>query len=449
MSHVPKNIIVPETMNTPIINISNNINPGSLVQSNANEKKCNPKSTQAKNKPKKNIFKKEDLNTPVKNYSQEEIIHYMHLIFLNNSYYFPKMQKYLMTKFNLNKIMKNLGIIPNEIEPSVLEIIIKKICVKSNLIQYEDFMNILLQICERIFPKEFKQDKALVTNFFCHKIFMTYNNIIFDNSLPLKDLLQYPYSSLVALLNIIPDDSQILVLNSLLYTLNEIYENFFLYIIEDDYSTKNKKDTRNIINDEYFLFENGNLNNFLNFCRDFEICPFILSETQIVTYYNLVVDNNELFKFIDNPDESKDGNKGYFTFNNFILFFVHLANYNYAKTYASVFGEEKNETNLSKLIMLLTRLECSQGMKNLVGNSLPNLSLLPNRDLFTKYNFDYQQKNEINNDNNNFKLNDDISHLINSNNINNNVNNYNIININEEEEKINNGNNDNIIDDKN
>ena len=63
--------------------------------------------------------------------------------------------------------------------------------------------------------------------------------------------------------------------------------------------------------------------------------------------------------------------------------------------------------------MLLTKLECSKGMRNLIDNSLPNLSLIPNKELFFKYNFDYQQENGLIPDNfNNINNNDDEGNCI-------------------------------------
>lgn len=400
MSFIPPNIILPEKDDQN--NLNNNQNSSNNLKAlEDEEKKLNIKNSNidsfqfSKNNKKlkktnsvENIFKKEELSKSIKMYSDEEVMHYVHLIFLNNSSYFPKKQQYLMSMENLIKIIKNFGIIPKEIKLYELDILVRKVCPKTNLISYENFMDILIKIAEKLFPKEYKKDKSLVKNFFFHNIFLSYNEIIFDNSTTLRDLLKYQYSSLAYLLNIIPEDSQILVMNSLLYTLNEIYEKYFIY---NYYSNNNN-----------YLYENGNLNNLFNFCRDFEILPFIISETQIVTYYNLVVDNNELFKFIDEPAENKNNNNnGYFTFNNFILFFIHLAEYNYTKVYESILYKEKNENELKKLIMLLTRLECSKGMRNLIDNSLPNLTLVPNKDLFLKYNFDYQQEHELDIDKNN------------------------------------------------
>ena len=173
-------------------------------------------------------------------------------------------------------------------------------------------------------------------------------------------------------MNIIPDDSQILVLNSLLYTLNEIYERYFMCNVNMNPGFDN----------------NRSLSNFIDFCKDFEILPFILNnETQIIIYFNALTRKKDLFKLIDDSDEKKN----IFTFNNFILFFIHLSEYNYAKIYQNITSDEKNETKLSKLIMLLTKLECSKGMRNIINTSLPNLSLMPNKELLLKYNFIFKK----------------------------------------------------------
>ena len=452
MSYIPPNIILPNNAkeinlnkdqkasinsdiksidkNEIIENEKNKIDIKNPNINNLSENKINEKNNKDKNKgkdkdkPNDYLFKKEDLNKPIKTYTDEEIMHYVHLIFLNNSLYYPNKQQYLMTHENLLKIMRYIGLIPKEIKLYELDILIKKICPKTKLLTYDDFMELLIEIGHKIFPKEFKNDKSLVTNFVFHNIFLSFNEIIFDESMSLKDLLKYQYSSLVSLLNIIPEDSQILVINSLLYTLNEIYEKYFIY----NYSFYS--------NNKEYLYENGNLNNLFNFCRDFEITPYIFSGTQVVTYYNLVVDNNELFKFIDdtNENQNKDDNSGYFTFNNFILFFIHLSAYYYAKVYESILDKEKNDNELSKLIMLLSKLECSKGMRNLIDNTLPNISLIPNRELFYKYNFEYQQENDLTN-NNNMTNND--NNINNNDNINN-INNDNNININNFEENNNN-----------
>jgi hypothetical protein len=313
-----------------------------------------------------NLFKKEDLNKPIKIYSKEEIKRYIHLIFMNNAMYVPKKNIYLMTFENFLKNIKNFGIIPNELKRFELDILIKRICPKAKFMTEKNFMDILIQIAQKIFQKEYQNNKNLVVNYFFHNIFLNYNDIIFHKNCSLVELLKYPYSSIVYLLNTVPSDAQILILNSLLYTLNEIFEKYF-----------GKK---------------GNLDNLFNFCKDFEILPYILNDTQIVTYYNLVINNKDLFKFVDNTLENKENNLDYFTFNNFILFFIHLSEYNYAKIFENVLGKDKNNNEISRLIILLTKFECTKGMREIIDSTLNNLTLMPSKELLKKYNYKFEEK---------------------------------------------------------
>ena len=356
-------------------NVINYINSNELEKKKINEEEN--KSSNIKsliNNFEISTFKKDDWNKPIKIYAKDEIINNMNIIFLNYATYSLKKKLYLISIDNITKILKDIGFLPELIKLYQIDILIQKVCPKIKFITFEDFMNIFIKIAQKIFPKEYKINKDLLLNHFFHNIFSIYNSILNEESVPLKDLLKYPYSSIISLMNIVPDDSQILVLNSLLYTLNEIYERYFVYNIN--------------INPGYD--KNKNLSNFFDFCKDFEIIPFILNnETQIITYFNTVIGKKDLFKLVDDSNDKKNT----FTFNNFVIFFIHLSEYNYAKIYQNFQENDNKDTKLSKLIMLLTKLECSKGMRNIINTSLPNLSLMPNKDLLLKYNFIFKKEN--------------------------------------------------------
>jgi len=422
MNSKPNNIIIPnsdnERQNQKKIISLNIVDLFNIPESQIN--KNNKKLTKEENKDininesvnNYNIstFKKEDWNKPTKIYTKEEIVNKMNLIFLNYAIYYTKKNIYLISIENLIKIVRKSGVLPNLIKLYELDIIIKLICPKTKFLTFEDLMSIFMKIAYKIYPKEIKSNKDLLLNHFFNNIFSSYSDILSEEPMPLNDILKYPYSSILSLLNIIPEDSQILVINSLLYTLNEIYEKYFVY------NTK--------LNPS---FNNKNLSNLYDFCKDFEIIPFIFNETQLVNYFNLVIDKKDLFKLIDDSSdkqEIKDKKNGLFSFNNFILFFIHLSEYNHAKIYKNYITHEKGETKLSKLIMILTKLECSKGMRQMVKKSLPNLSLMPNKELLLKYNFIFKkedkgtfdnlidikknfEENLINNGNNNEIQNDD------------------------------------------
>ena len=319
-------------------------------------------------------FKKEDWNKPIKIYTKEEIINNMNIIFLNYAIYSLNKNIYLISIENIIKIIKEIGFLPDIIKLYQIDILIKKVCPKLKFVVFEDFMSIFIKLAQKIFPKEFNSNKDLLLNHFFHSIFNFYSIILTEEIIPIKDLLKYPYTSITSLMNIIPDDSQILVLNSLLYTLNEIYEKYFVNNKHINYAFK----------------KNQKLSQFFDFCKDFEIHPFIFNETQMVAYFNTILEKKDLFKLIDDSQEKKN----IFSFNNFILLFIHLSEYNYAKIYQNVTEDENKVTQLSKLIMLLTRMECSKGMREIITNTVPNLSLMPNKELLLKYNFIFKKDSE-------------------------------------------------------
>ena len=319
-------------------------------------------------------FKKEDWNKPIKIYTKEEIINNMNIIFLNYAIYSLNKNIYLISIENIIKIIKEIGFLPDIIKLYQIDILIKKVCPKLKFVAFEDFMSIFIKLAQKIFPKEFNSNKDLLLNHFFHSIFNFYSIILTEEIIPIKDLLKYPYTSTTSLMNIIPDDSQILVLNSLLYTLNEIYEKYFVNNKHINYAFK----------------KNQKLSQFFDFCKDFEIHPFIFNETQMVAYFNTILEKKDLFKLIDDSQEKKN----IFSFNNFILLFIHLSEYNYAKIYQNVTEDENKVTQLSKLIMLLTRMECSKGMREIITNTVPNLSLMPNKELLLKYNFIFKKDSE-------------------------------------------------------
>ena len=379
MINKPNNVII---SNDPNVNSQTKkiITPNVVDFSNIKESENNNNNNEGKKSSRINsfainTFKKDDWNKPIKIYSKEEILNNMNIIFLNYSTYSFSKKLNLISIENIIKILKNIGFLPELIKLYQIDILIKKVCPKIKYIIFEDFMNIFIKIAQKIFPKEYRTNKDLLLNHFFHSIFSLYEIILVEETVPLKALLKYPYSSIISVMNIIPDDSQILVLNSLLYTLNEIYERYFIYNVN--------------INPGFD--KNRSLSNLFDFCKDFEIIPFILNnETQIMTYFNAIVGKKEIFKLIDDSNEKKNT----FTFNNFIIFFIHLSEYNYAKVFQNFEEDDKNVTKLSKLIMLLTKLECSKGMRHIINSSLPNLSLMPNKELLLKYNFIFKKESD-------------------------------------------------------
>ena len=335
------------------------------------------------------------LNKEIKYYSKGEVLHNTDLIFLNNSTYIKRKDLYMMTQEKFRKIVKKiLNSINVKINQIEIDLMFKKISQKSNYIVYSQFNELLLELIKKIFPEEFKKNKKYITNYFLNILFNCYESLLKEKSNQLHSIYNYKYNSIMSLISIVPNENQILIINKIISSISEIYEKYFQY----EFSNNPKmiiKSSKNLI----------------EFSRDFEIIPFIMKETQIITYYKLVINYEQSYNFID-----KEINKGIlFTLNHFILFIIHLSLYSFTKIYEKISQDilDNNTTDESKLLLFLEKLENSHGMKNLTRKILRpssgKLSFIPSKDI-------YYLVGEINPNTGKFKENKMINKLLNSNN---------------------------------
>ncbi len=173
----------------------------------------------------------------------------------------------------------------------------------------------------------------------------------------------------MSLINVGPNEKQIMIMNNIFFTIKEIYHAFFCNEFSDD---------PNII-----IKSSKNL---IDFSKDFDILPYIMNEMQIMTYYKLVIHYEQPYQFFEN-----DKNRGVlFTLNHFMLFIVHLSLYSFAKKYENITEDiiDNSFTNESKLLLLLEKLEYSNGMKNfrriILRPTSRKLSLIPSKEIYYK-----------------------------------------------------------------
>ena len=346
-----------------------------------------------KNKRRKKMGNGNDLNKEIKYYSKAEVFHNTDLIFLNNSTYIKREDLYKMTKENFRKIVKNiLNSISIKINQIEIDLIIKKIAKKSNYIIYSQFNELLLELIKKIFPEEFKNNKKYITNYFLNILFNCYESLLKEKTDQLQTFYNYKYNLIMSLISIVPNKNQILIINKIIFTIIEIYEKYFQYEFNNNPKIIKKS-----------------LKNLIDFSKDFEIIPFIMKETQIITYYKIAINYEQSYYFFD-----KEINKGIlFTLNHFILFIIHLSLYSFIKTYEKISQDilDNNATDESKLLLLLEKLESSLGMKNFtrkfLRNSSHKLSFIPSKDI-------YYLVGEIDPNTGKFKDNKIINNLLNS-----------------------------------
>ncbi len=315
----------------------------------------------------------------------------IYLIFINNAIYIPEKNKYLLSQQSLYKMIKEISF---KLNINQIDLIFKKISPKSLQIDYEQFEQFLILLCQKEYSKEFQKDKKTTMNNFLQNIYDKYNTVIKEETSNNKnDPSNYLYNSMKKLFDYTPNKSQFYIIEQINSTINEIYERYF------NDGTK----------DENYVNENS-LRSLIEFSRDFEIIPYIVTESQMSTYF-----------FLSNENESQDKSPQ-FGINNFILLLVRMSVFFYEKNYQN---SNVNCNEVRKLLIFLEKLEYSKGMNNFTRKlnrpSAKRLSLIPNKQIYLELN----EKNEDERKNNN-KIKDnlifDFNLIENNKLINNNIN---------------------------
>ena len=300
--------------------------------------------------------------------TREQILYFTHIIFLNNASFMKNKECYMMSKSNFLNILKSIKIIKSQLILVQIDLIYDSISSKSSMIDYSQFNQILMKIIKNIYKEQYSKSPQLTINIFITKL-INYFNLFFENKIPKDYLYKYQYNSIVKILQIFPNENQIILIKEIILTINEIYEKYFIY--ELDY------------NKEYLYKSSENL---VLFCKDFEIVPQIINSTQAVTYYNLIIHIQQIYNTLEDSLKKLKicKNKGkIFTLYHFILFIIHMSLYSYTKLFGSKTWNIKNNniSKESKLLLFLEKLEHSKGMTNFLSKLFTPrtkpLSLIP------------------------------------------------------------------------
>ena len=300
--------------------------------------------------------------------TREQILYFTHIIFLNNASFMKNKECYMMSKSNFLNILKSIKIIKSQLILVQIDLIYDSISSKSSMIDYSQFNQILMKIIKNIYKEQYSKSPQLTINIFITKL-INYFNLFFENKIPKDYLYKYQYNSIVKILQIFPNENQIILIKEIILTINEIYEKYFFY--ELDY------------NKEYLYKSSENL---VLFCKDFEIVPQIINSTQAVTYYNLTIHIQQIYNTLEDSLKKLKicKNKGkIFTLYHFILFIIHMSLYSYTKLFGSKTWNIKNNniSKESKLLLFLEKLEHSKGMTNFLSKLFTPrtkpLSLIP------------------------------------------------------------------------
>ena len=351
--------------------INNNQIPKINILNNINESKINNSSNIIENSNEQN-----NDNNEIKNDDEEikksEILQNLNKIFLNNSQYNNKEKDYFMNRFQIIDILKKSNIISKKIiSKTQADLILTKLYPHKRKYNLIDFMNFLTELCHYIYKDIFESNPKETMNYFLNCFFNNYNGIleeknshnfiekINDNSCTIKCIETIITSKL--------DKPIFKLLLSLYDSFKKIYKVYF-----PNELIKNL----NSINHEIIMLNSSE--NLFQFSKDFEIIPYIISKSNLNTYYNFLIkyqtENPEIINEIMNNSDKKYKDMGIcFKLSSFILFVYHYSIFLYYKDFKTQYIEDINnyeyETSddVDRIIFFLQRLENSNGIKKYLG----------------------------------------------------------------------------------
>ncbi len=324
-------------------------------------------------------------------YTREEIKLNFHKIFLNISTYNEKDNSYYISQKNINKIINNIykeDISKNFVKINgEIDILFKKLS-NNNKMNEQQFFSFMIKIPQKIYPELFQTEKILTINNFLSLFFDYYDNCFNNDNI---NYINLPYKTIELISNYKPNLEQLELLKIIFPTIKEIYIKYF---------------PNELVEKNNVSLSQKSLNNLINFAKDYEIIPFLITQSQLGSYYNLICGENS--KEINVPEILKKSiNIGInFTLNHFILMIVQFSILSYLKNIDDKYYNEfeKNDINTKekqegiKLLLFLEILNNSKGMKNQFNQK--KFSLLPEKNQILKI-FDIQEEIKLNNKNSN------------------------------------------------
>lgn len=328
------------------------------------------------------------MNDSANNYTREEVIQKCSNIFFNFSKLDKKDKQFYINITNIKKIFKTVNLIDDKsLRSSDIDILIKKINSNKTKFSEKNFLDLIVMIAARIYPKDYtKNPKNTVDNLIL-TFFEPFSKHI-EEEIDLAEALKMPYMhrSLDLLISkFVIDYKLIALLNNVLFAVKEIYKNYF--------------NMESIASKNYAKIAENSQANLIQFCKDFEIMPFMLNQDQLVIYFDLIakVDIKNLTNSHLNPNpqesyenfvvEPKKDLGTVFTLSRFCTSLIHFSIFSFSKNNQLNLG---NINDAEKFLLFLEKLENSKGFQNFEKKSnrphTTKLTLIPSKSVLKMIN---------------------------------------------------------------
>ena len=312
-----------------------------------------------------NLDKNEDSNLFNGTFTREDKLEMLNKIFLINSIFDTKVKEYFLTRFQIILILKESDILnDNIITKTEADLLLTKINRKSNKFKFMDFLNYLTEICKHIFKDGYNKNPKLYMNNFLEYLLVNYFDYLEDKLSSNFVENNIENSCTINSLNAIIESEIERHALKLLLSLNSSLKKLYICYFPFENNTK--------FSNEPLMLKS--MDNFITFGRDFEILPYMISEKNFTTYYNLLIKHqkkyietiNDTFQSItiDNNNSKFVDCGQIFKFSSFILFLYHFSLLLYYKKFKVQFEVD----NLSKpedieiILFFLQKLERSKGI---------------------------------------------------------------------------------------
>ena len=311
---------------------------------------------------KKIIPKKEEIIA-----SKSKIISHIKKIFFNAAKYSNKEEDYFISKNQLLEILIEANVVfPKKISLNQTDIILAKLYPHKTKYNFIQFMNILTELCHFLYKDNFILSPKESMDDFLTCLYNNYKEILIKkNENNFMEKTDDNPCTLKCLETIISSKLERPIFKLILTLYNNLVKIYKVYFPNELINYKS-------IDEEKLKIESSK--NLLNFWKDFELYPNIISKDNINMYYNLLMkyvkQKNYINKIIMNFGENKTNiDLGiYFKLSNFILCLYHFCIfYHYKKLkFQDIDDIQYDESliNVDDIIFFFKKLENSNGIKS-------------------------------------------------------------------------------------
>lgn len=328
-------------------------------------------------------------------------------LFMLKSKYDSKANDYYITQLHINQLLKEAKVgTENGIQLGHIDLLFKQASYFKTKMYFDQFVSFFISLSKIVFPNEFDANPKQALESFLDSFFDTFNSFLLNSNNAINVIneereggdinedIKKELSGLMVIEKLIayaPDNAQRYIIFKLRKPLRELYEIYFCNPI----FYYNKSDN----------MRKSLLKRLIVFAKDFEIVPYIMNETFIAIYYNMIINMNiyidsnandncneyheemsSIKKASFNHLDFIDDNCLCFTFDNFCFLLIHLAIHAYNKMTPNTF----NQLEVDKLIMFLERIDETKGMTHLAMRfnlkTSQNISLYPSKQWLIEYN---------------------------------------------------------------